>query len=155
MNVLRRHSRFICSVTSALEACVMLELEARQVKVVSTFLRCTVPTISDDDTTVVAAALAVAFCSLRCSTVTLSDTDTGMPLISQCKSGAGRPEKERKKGDESINVSTTLAMVQVRRTKSQQNVNRICFTTNRVTQSPYPAHTGREECQVGNKVGLT
>ena len=33
----RRHSRFICRVTSALEACVMLELEARQVKVVSTF----------------------------------------------------------------------------------------------------------------------
>ena len=45
------HSRFICRVTSALEACVMLELEARQVKDVSTFLRCTVPTISDDDTT--------------------------------------------------------------------------------------------------------
>ena len=72
------YSRFIWSVTSALEAWVMLELEARQVKAVSTFLRCTVPTISEDDTTVVAAS------SRRWSTVrTLSDTDTAIPLISQ------------------------------------------------------------------------
>ena len=57
--------------TSALEACVMLELDARQVNAVSTFLRCTVPTISEDDTTVVAAS------SRRWSTVrTLSDTDS-------------------------------------------------------------------------------
>ena len=72
------YSRFICSVTSALDAWVMFEFDARQVNAVSTFLRCTVPTISEDDTTVVAAS------SRRWSTVrTLSDTDTAIPLISQ------------------------------------------------------------------------
>ena len=91
------YSRFIWSVTSALEAWVMLELEARQVKAVSTFLRCTVPTISEDDTTVVAAS------SRRWSTVrTLlsDDTDTAIPLISQCSAGAGRPERKEEMGDQ-------------------------------------------------------
>ena len=154
MNVLRRHSRFICSVTSALEACVMLELEARQVKVVSTFLRCTVPTISDDDTTVVAAALAVAFCSLRCSTVTLSDTDTGMPLISQCRSGAGRPEKERKKGDESIKsvhyVSYGPSPTNEVAIKCQQNL--FHHQSSHTVALP---RTYREERQVSDYVALT
>ena len=85
------YSQFICRVTSALEACVMFELEARHVKVVSTSPRCTVPTISDDETTVVAADVAVAFCSRRRSTVALFDADTARPSTSQCRLGAGRP----------------------------------------------------------------
>ncbi len=47
------YSRCICSLTSALLACVMLELEARQVNSESTSFLCTVPTTREEETTVV------------------------------------------------------------------------------------------------------
>ena len=85
--------RFICKITVALEAWVILELEAKHVKVESTSRRWTGPTTKDEVTTSSSLTLCprTRFWSSRPEWV--SYWTTCRPFDSQWRLGLGRPAK--------------------------------------------------------------
>ena len=114
MILCRQHLRFICSFTSALDACVMLELEARQVKAVSTSRLWTTPTLKAELTTGVERnpELLPPLLPLEeedVENVSWTDlvSEIGIPSTSQCSLGEGRPERGDERGrDDYAQVSS-------------------------------------------------